>query len=540
MGPWRKAERAFDRLAGRTALAAVSVGVLSLVASLGLALGRGLPQPSVHDEFSYLLAADTFLHGRVANPPHPLWPHFETIHVVQLPTYVSKYPPGQGLSLAAGRCLAGEPIVGVWLATALACSAIVWMLRAWMPPRWALAGGAIVALHPLTLVWSQRYWGGSLAMLGGALLLGGYRRVVREWRSADGAWTGLGMAVLAATRPYEGALLSAAAGAAMAAAAFAARGAGARAAIVRVGLPIAVILAATAAGLADYDLRTTGSALRTPYMVDHQTYDVAPLFVWERVRPAPAYRHRELREFHVRWEMKAARLSPSTPPGDFPWYAPWRSLRGFVSVSASKLFVLSGWVFPLRLLAIPLVTLPAAAIRDRRLRPALAMLAVFLLGILCATYLTVHYAAPVAGLVVYSTLQGARLLRARLLGRRPAGRAAFRIALALWALGSVVVYAFALASRPAGFRVERAAVLDELGREGGRHLVIVRYGAAHDLDHEWVYNDADIDSARVVWAREMPGADRELLDYYKDRRAWLLEADAERPRLEPYPAAAAP
>ena len=77
----------------------------------------------------------------------------------------------------------------------------------------------------------------------------------------------------------------------------------------------------------------------------------------------------------------------------------------------------------------------------------------------------------------------------------------------------------------------------DLKQGGERHLVIVRYQPEHDLHREWVYNDADIDSASVVWARDMGSANnKELLEYFRDRRSWLLEPDAEVPRLVPYPA----
>jgi hypothetical protein len=108
----------------------------------------------VHDEFSYLLAADTFAHWRLTNPPHPLWMHFESMHVLQRPTYQSKFPPGQGLALAAGQVLTGAPIVGAWLASAAACIAVAWMLRPVLPLPWALFGGLLAASHPLVLRWS--------------------------------------------------------------------------------------------------------------------------------------------------------------------------------------------------------------------------------------------------------------------------------------------------------------------------------------------------------------------------------------------------
>ncbi len=164
-------ERAIRRIAQRRAVSVSLVGLFSFALSATFSLLVRFPQPQIHDEFSYLLAADTFAHGRLSNPTHPLWVHFESMHIIQQPTYASKYPPGQGMMLATGQVLTGFPIVGVWLSTALACAAICWMLMAWMPSRWALLGGFLAVLHPTVFFWSQGYWGGSVAMLGGALLL---------------------------------------------------------------------------------------------------------------------------------------------------------------------------------------------------------------------------------------------------------------------------------------------------------------------------------------------------------------------------------
>src|SRR5207253_1083575 len=81
----------------------------------------------------------------------------------------------------------------------------------------------------------------------------------------------------------------------------------------------------------------------------------------------------------------------------------------------------------------------------------------------------------------------------------------------------------------------RASVEAKLQATPGKHLVLVRYRPEHEPFAEWVYNEADIDRAKIVWAREMERSENQrLLDYFNDRQIWLLEADDNPPKLMPY------
>src|SRR5215470_15202594 len=149
-------DRGVAWLAGSPVVAGVVVFVFSFTICMLPSLIGTVPLPNIHDEFAYLLAADTFAHGRLTNPPLPddVWPAFETFHVIQRPTYAAKFPVGQGMALAIGQKL-GHPIIGAWLSTAAACCAIFWMLRGWMPPRWAFLGALLCAIQPTIFTWSQ-------------------------------------------------------------------------------------------------------------------------------------------------------------------------------------------------------------------------------------------------------------------------------------------------------------------------------------------------------------------------------------------------
>ncbi len=198
----------FSRLARRQVLSVVVVGCSALLIRLAILPIHPIPMPFGADDFSNLLAADTFAHGRLTNPTPAMWVHFETIHIDLVPTYMSMYFPAQGLELAAGKVLLGNPWFSVMIGGALMCSALCWMLQGWLPPPWALLGGFLAVMRiALFSYWTSTYRGaGPLCAIGGALVLGS---IPRFTKTASGRYLltmSLGAVILVLSRPYEGLL----------------------------------------------------------------------------------------------------------------------------------------------------------------------------------------------------------------------------------------------------------------------------------------------------------------------------------------------
>ena len=497
-----------------------------------------VPLPFTPDDFSFLLAGDTFAHGWLANPTPAMWMHFESIHITMQPTYQSMYFPGQGLLLAASTVIFGHPWVGLLIVSALMCAALCWMLQAWLPPGWALLGGFIAVLRlGIFSYWTNTYHAaGSPAAIGGALVLGSLPRLMKTARMRYALLMGLGISILAVTRPFEGILMCIPLGFVLIRWLWkgARRPSPARAASL-MAAPLALILA-TCAWFGYYDYRAFGNPLTPPYAVNRATYAIAPYYVWQHARPEPAYRHKVLRDFYRQGEMSS--------------YKHIHSIKGFLPYSFEKAGF--AFLFFAGFALLPPLLMVRRSLRDRRIRFAAASVIVLAAGMAIETYFLPHYVAPFTAAFYLIGLQMMRHLRFWKPEGRSMGLALVRLTVAICVLmAGVRVVAIPLHFGtnefppsnwnltwfgPEHFGVERAQIEGRLSQLPGGQLAIVRYNSGHNPLNEWVYNHADIDGSKVVWAREMDAEDNlELTRYYQNRQAWLVEPDAMPARIEPYP-----
>jgi hypothetical protein len=532
-------ERAFAGLAHRRGLAVFSVGLATLVLRLAILPACPIPLPFVPNDFSFLLAANTFAEGRLANPTPAMWIHFETIHVSMQPTYVSMYFPSVGLLLAAGKVIFGNPWFGVLCASALMCAALCWMLQAWLPPTWALLGGLIAILRlGLFSYWVNTYSAGGLIAAGaGALVLGALPRLKRKPSIGAAALLGLGIALLGITRPYEGLLLCLPVAAYLAHWLIAGKHRPSPAGLARLALVPVLILAATGAFLAHYDTRVFGKPTTLPYTVNRNTYAIAPYYVWQSPHTPPVYHHTVMQQFYSDSELKP--------------FNKIHSVSGFLPQTLVKLVrafkFYAGFILLLPLLMLRRVFL------DRRIRFLVWCALVLAAGMLIEIFLIPHYLAPFTAVFYAIGLQAMRHLRVWRPGGQPAGLTMVRlIVVVCLLLSGMRLYAgplhIALAEWPVSawtdtwygpdhFGTERARIQSTLEKLPGPQLVFVRYSSRHNPVDEWVYNAPRIDDSKVVWAREMdPAHNLELMRYYPGRKAWLVEPDSLPASLSPYPA----
>ena len=275
-----------------------------------------------------------------------------------------------------------------------------------------------------------------------------------------------------------------------------------------------------------YNLRVTGNPLQMPYQTHEEIYAMVPLFLWQKLPLEPKYDHKIIRDFHATHTLSFA-------------------------ISAHFLASYKKTIYPLLLLGvwsvniflIPVIiafpVLMVWTLRNRWAHHGLLIQSVLVLGLLTEPFKYVHYLAPVTGLNYYFVLNAFRLARWR---NKRVGD------LMLWLTPLLAIAALLVAlhgtinkKASASWQDRRAQLVKQLKQTDGKHLIIVTYGPRHSYHDEWVYNEADIDNAKVIFARAMDiKQDCELVEYFKSRRIWSLGIDDDEltPELKPYPISA--
>ena len=501
---WKRVAENISKLAERTLPCMMILGAAPILLRLALLPHHPAPSPDIYDEFGHLLVADTLRHFRLANPTHPFHRFFETFFTLQEPTYSSIYPIGQGLALAFGKLIFGHPWAGVILSTAAFCSLTYWMLRAWTTPMWSLAGGvlSVIQFGPLCY-WMNTYWGGSLAAAAGCLVFGAWPRLKDSRNYA--LISGTGLALLILIRPYESLFIAVPLlltktirFAAMA------------------SIPISLALGLTLL----HNHSVTRSWTTLPYALSQYQYGV-PASLTIQEDPAP---HGELTPQQAMGykSQLAFRTSPRETVQSF-------LLRLEYRVRFYRFFFLA----PLYVALLFFLS----ALRERRFQWIAVTILLVSLGANIFPSFEFHYLAPIACLFLLIAVIGLEQL-ARF------SPDASRVIMLLCCLHFLLWYSAHLFDSGV-LRYETWAGINHKNPERritvnrqlppGKLLIFVHYSPGHIFQDEWVYNEADIDAARVVWARDLGAEDNaKLQGYYPDRKVYLLEPDSRPPRLTEY------
>lgn len=497
----------FSRQRGKCLLLLI---VLAIVARLLALPILHVPEPRSHDEFSYILAGETFAMGRLTNPTPPLWQFFETEHELSVPTYMSKYPPLQGLVIAVGILL-GNKWIGILLNFGLMCGAIYWMACGLVPTRWALLAGLLPLVHPgIASYWVNSYFGGSVAAVGGALVLGASSRLARKISLSSENWFVVGAAIMANSRPFEGALT-----------AFVAFSTAISALARKKRLHLlfnrwlvvpTLIGLFTLASMLYFNYRVTGDPITMPYVEWQRQYSPIPLWAWSKLNPAPHYNNQQLKDNYDTTDTIVYRKSAGIDAminGRFVGL-----MHFFVGVTLMPFAIWS------------LFSLP-----DKRVRPLWLVLLAGLIGItVTAVGFQRHYAGPVTGAIYLLLVQGFRHLRLVKFRDVAIGIPMARVAL----LGCVLGFGCGLYTLPAinaqmqhaQDEFPRVRIMQQLAALPGKHLIVVHYAEGHNPRREYVVNGPDLDSSKIVWARDFgTEKNKELLNYFHDRTVWLFDPD---------------
>ena len=496
----------------------LAIAVLAVLARAVLLPWLGPPVLIFEDEHSLMLQAQTFVEGRLVNPPPPFWKHFEAIHINIVPTYTSMYFPGRGLPMAVGLFLADNAWIGIWLAVIAMSVAAVWMLQGWVTLPFAFLGGVLVVLRLGTFsYWINAYWGGAFTAVGGMLVLGAMPRWLREPGWANGGLMGLGALILMISRPFEGMLFCLPIGIVILVRLLRSRKPTFAKDFMKVFLPVAGCVAIGGAAMLAYNKAATDDPLLSPYELNRAMYATAPAFLSATIPSGEKLGPPYFREFY-KWERN--------------FYDRRNNPRMFLLSALGKIY--DSWYFYVGFIVTPAFLAGIWALR--REYEFFFVGAVFYLGYAFETWNFPHYTAPVFSIFLVFTMKGFEWLRSW----RPAGRdcglfltrgmpAATLLTLSVPASAVITGWPVLVSNqhnkpccalKQSTHRSEITAKLDALP---GRDLVLVA-GENYPVHEAMVYNEPDIADAPIIWANRLgPEQDAPLIAHFPGRILWDLE-----------------
>jgi hypothetical protein len=494
----------------RRVLVIVATAILPVVIRLLVVPWFGVPVPRVADEFNHLLVADTLASGHLANVTHPLWRHFETAYVLQLPAYASAYPIGQGAVIAIGEFLTGHPWGGVLLSVALMSGGITWMLYGCLPAGWAVVGGLIAAVQfGLASQWVSSYWGGAFCAFGGALVCGALVRLADASARGMAITAGAGWSIVWLIRPYESLLLFAFVWLAFVVVIHRQRWPR------RTWIAAVLLLASVQllAGLVTvlHNRAVTGSFLTLPYRLHQRVYGTPQTFLRQPPIDSPDFRVPELKSLYD-WQRNQKEDLDEHPIRQFT-----RVLRDFWN------FYVTAWYSAPAILMLSLLG-------DARVRVAVGLVAAALAVSAMYPFFLLHYVAAYTAVVVFLIVRGLNALSGWSIGRFAVGwgLAVFLIIGSVLSVLPLVPITNALSITSTGVEPPwlREQLAQRLTALGGRHVVFVQYDPGHNFHDEWVFNGANVDDAPIVWSRTIGAAeDGDVVRYYNGRSLWRVVVD---------------
>jgi hypothetical protein len=352
----------------------------------------------------------------------------------------------------------------------------------------------------------------------------------------------------------------------------------------RVILPIAAILGCVVGFVGYYNWRVTGNPLMFPHLIEQRQYITTAIFLWQHDKRQIAYANPQFDDFYNNFLPNLYQASWSAAEGQLEWKSrefwqffigpalsipflalPWllKNPRNRLLLAQAGLCVLGLWIVVYYqahyvapviatftvLMMLGMRVLHGWQFRGRDIGAVLTRLIVLFSLLIGPTYFAHTVMSESHPLLDWFHQYPSRLLIATgfaIVAVRVGSLYATRLpARRSWLIGWCelllvvgILLETAIIQRdiyPPNYPFVnhlaepfREPVERQLAAMPGEHLVLVRYSKDHISGKEYVYNDADIDHAKTVWAREIPGMDLSpLFSYFRNRDVWVFEPDVD-------------